>query len=56
MERFGTLWSNKGSQEPDPGVTTDNEKEKANVQCIINKDLITLCERLGMVASGERQG
>lgn len=30
MEKFGVLWSNKGSQEPDPGLGTSNAKEEAN--------------------------
>lgn len=32
---------------PDPGVTTDHAKEKANVRCVINRGLITLFGRLG---------
>ena len=32
MEEFEALWSDKGSQEPDPGVSTGDAKEEANVR------------------------
>lgn len=28
MEEFEALWSNKGSQEPDPGVSTGDTKRQ----------------------------
>lgn len=46
MEEFGALWSNKGSQEPDPGVSTGDAKEEANVRCAVKEDLVILSERL----------
>lgn len=51
-----SLWSNKGSQEPGPRVSTDNAKGKTNVSCIVNQDLISLRRRPDMWAWGESGG
>lgn len=48
MEKFGALWFDKGTQESDPGVTTSNIKENADVKCIVNENLIIVSERLDM--------
>lgn len=36
MEKFGALWSNKGTQEPDAGFTPSNAKEEACVRCTVD--------------------
>lgn len=56
MEEFGALWSNNRNQEPDPGVSTGDAKEEANVICAVKEDLVILRERLYVGTSGERQG
>lgn len=48
MKIFGALWSNKGTQEPDPRFSSNNTKEGAYVRCIVNEDLIIMHERLDM--------
>lgn len=46
MEKFRALWSNKGSHEPDPGVSPGNAKEEANMRCTVKEDIVILSEGL----------